>query len=124
MKNDHLWIITKVVVLVIFAGLVFVAEAATYAVPVIVSMLVAFMIAASARLRKKAYRRDERTKKVGAYAAAYSWMITLMTVSFLFWVEHLGLYGLTVKQVVLIIGAVMLITQISFQWHFMRKGDV
>jgi hypothetical protein len=122
MKTQYKWLLTKAAIITIFVTIIVLAEINIYAVTVATTMMVCVMIMLAKRMRK-AYPRDERTKKLGAYAAAYSWIITLLTASFLFWVDHLSLYSLTVKQAILIIGAVMLGSQILIQWHFMRRGD-
>jgi uncharacterized membrane protein len=99
------------------------AEINTWAVGVATTVIICIIILFAKKMRS-AYVRDERTKKLGAFAAAYSWMFTLITVSFLFWIDHLGIYLFAVNEVSLITGAVMIFSQILAQWYFMRKGDV
>jgi predicted benzoate:H+ symporter BenE len=68
--------------------------------------------------------RDERTKKLAAYGITYSWLLTLMLIAVLFWVEHFKLIELTTKGT---LGALLIFMSISanvFRWYFMQKSDV
>jgi hypothetical protein len=123
MKNQHKWLLMKAAIITLFISLIALAEIDVYAVSIIATVFICVMILSARRMRK-AHVKDERIKKIGAYSGAYSWMITLIAVSMIFWIDHLGLYVLSVKQAVLIIGAIMLATQIGFQWIFMKRGDI
>lgn len=70
------------------------------------------------------YKGDERTRKIGAYAAAYSWFFTILAISVIFWADYLGLRKFTGQEA---LGAVMLFMVASLilsRWHIARKGDV
>ncbi len=79
-------------------------------------------------IRAKRYRsgpvKDERTIKIGAYGLSYSWLITFILISILFWVEEFELAQITVKQVLAILMFTMIITAKGIQWYLFRKGDV
>jgi hypothetical protein len=66
----------------------------------------------------------ERTKKIGAYGLSYSWLITLVLLFLLFWVDRLALLDLTAGDALLTTILVMTISAKVFQWHLSRKGDV
>ncbi|MCK8518776.1 hypothetical protein [Methanoculleus sp. 7T] len=67
---------------------------------------------------------DERTKKIGAYGISYSWLLTLVFLAILFWVDYLGLLTLPVGDVLLVTILLMGISARLFQWYFFRQGDV
>lgn len=68
--------------------------------------------------------RDERTKKLAAYGITYSWLLTLILIAVLYWVEYFKLVELTVGDVLGILLIFMSISANVFRWHFMQKGDV
>ena len=67
---------------------------------------------------------DERTKKLGAYGLSYSWLLTLIFLAVLFWVDYLGVLALTVDSVLLSTILLMGLSARIFQWYFFRQGDV
>jgi hypothetical protein len=68
--------------------------------------------------------RDERTKKLAAYGITYSWLLTLVVITVLSWIQHFGLAELTANSVLGILLFFMIISANVFRWYFMRKGDV
>lgn len=68
--------------------------------------------------------RDERTKKLAAYGITYSWLLTLVLITVLYWVEFLGLVEFTAEVILGILLFVMIISANVFRWYFMRKGDI
>lgn len=68
--------------------------------------------------------RDERTKKLAAYGITYSWLLTLVVIAVLSWVEYFGLAELTAEEVLGILLFFMIISANVFRWYFMQKGDV
>lgn len=68
--------------------------------------------------------RDERTKKLAAYGITYSWLLTLVVIMVLSWVQHFGLAELTAECVLGILLFLMIISANVFRWYFMRKGDI
>ena len=68
--------------------------------------------------------RDERTKKLAAYGITYSWLLTLVVITVLFWVQYFELAELTANGVLGILLFFMIISANVFRWYFMRKGDI
>ncbi|MDK2890218.1 MAG: hypothetical protein PWR21_850 [Methanoculleus sp.] len=68
--------------------------------------------------------RDERTQKIGAYAISYSWLLTIVFLALLFWVDYLGVVALTVEAVLLSAILLMGLSARLFQWYLFRQGDV
>ncbi|KLK88455.1 hypothetical protein SZ63_05400 [Methanoculleus sediminis] len=68
--------------------------------------------------------RDERTQKIGAYAISYSWLLTIVFLALLFWVDYLGVLALTVEAVLLSAILLMGLSARLFQWYLFRQGDV
>ncbi|HDS44959.1 MAG TPA: hypothetical protein ENN68_02490 [Methanomicrobia archaeon] len=92
----------------------------------VITMIIAVLVAWFVRWRRMGELpdRDERTKKLGAYAATYSWLLTLVLIAALFWVDYLAVVKLTVMQVLGVTLIVMVLSQNLFRWHFLRRGDV
>ncbi|MCO5381116.1 MAG: hypothetical protein NHB15_02490 [Methanosarcina barkeri] len=67
---------------------------------------------------------DERTKKLAAYGITYSWLLTLMLIAVLFWVEYFKLIELTTEGTLGVLLIFMSISANVFRWYFMRKSDV
>jgi hypothetical protein len=68
--------------------------------------------------------RDERTKKLAAYSITYSWLLTLVLIAVLYWVEYFKLVELTAGSVLGILLFFMIVSSNVFRWYFMQKGDV
>lgn len=67
---------------------------------------------------------DERTKKLSSYGVAYSWLLTLIVIALLIWVDLLELVELTVMDVLQVLLLVMVLSANVFKWYFMRKADL
>jgi hypothetical protein len=68
--------------------------------------------------------RDERTRKIGAFAIAYSWLVTMIFIALLIWLDHFNLLKMTAPQALGLTIFMMIIAALIFQWHLKRKGDV
>ncbi|PKL63179.1 MAG: hypothetical protein CVV31_02420 [Methanomicrobiales archaeon HGW-Methanomicrobiales-2] len=64
--------------------------------------------------------KDERTQKIGAYGISYSWLLTIIFLALLFWVNYLGVLALTVETVLLSTILLMGLSARIFQWYFFR----
>ena len=67
---------------------------------------------------------DERTRKISASAATYSWFITLTFVAVLVFLNYFTLLEMTVAKLVGIITFVMIGTLLLFYAYFAIKGDL
>lgn len=67
---------------------------------------------------------DERTKKLSSYGVAYSWLLTIIAIALLVWVDLLELVVLSARDVLLILFLIMILSVNVFKWYFMRKADV
>ncbi|MHC1754188.1 MAG: hypothetical protein AB9861_01930 [Methanosarcina sp.] len=67
--------------------------------------------------------RDERTKKLAAYGITYSWLLTLVLIAVLYWIEYFKLIEFTAGGVLGILLIFMTISANIFRWYFMQKGD-
>lgn len=77
-----------------------------------------------ARLGEQALRGDERTRKVGAWAASYSWFMTLLTLNIIFWLDRLELVSVKTGDVLGFLILFMTFSLLFFRLVFSRKGDV
>lgn len=91
-------------------------------------VMIGLVILAVAVVRHWRFRdepeRDERTQKIGAYAISYSWLLTIVFLALLFWVDYLGVVALTVEAVLLSAILLMGLSARLFQWYLFRQGDV
>ncbi|MPN12817.1 hypothetical protein SDC9_160137 [bioreactor metagenome] len=87
--------------------------------------LLLFVITAFRLLRQGGLPdRDERTKKLAAYGVTYSWLLTLVLIAVLYWIEYLKLIEFTAESVLGILLIFMTISANVFRWYFMQKGDI
>jgi len=96
---------------------------------VLVSILTAMgavFIVVGIRMMKygDSYRGDERTRKIWAYSAAYSWWLTYIAIAILYLVDYLKVVELNVGMVLGILLFTIAITQIIIAWILSRRGDV
>jgi hypothetical protein len=97
--------------------------------PFLVSILTAMgavFIVVGIRMMKygDSYKGDERTKKIWAYSAAYSWWLTYIAIAALYLVDYLKIVELTIGSVLGILLFTIAITQIIIGWILSRKGDI
>ncbi|MEA1924875.1 MAG: hypothetical protein U9M95_03305 [Candidatus Altiarchaeota archaeon] len=69
------------------------------------------------------YMKDERTKKLSAYAASGSWLITFITVTILFWMDYVGYIEFSASQIINIIFWLMLLSITITGWMVFSKDD-
>ena len=67
---------------------------------------------------------DERTRKLSAFAATYSWLITFALVCILILLDYFGRLNMNIAQTLGLIFFVMLVTMLWFNMYFKRRGDV
>lgn len=67
---------------------------------------------------------DERTKKIGAWGITYSWILTLVLITVVFWVDYLHVAALSLQEVLVLLLFGMIISARLFQWVLFRRGDV
>lgn len=67
---------------------------------------------------------DERTRKIGAFATAYAWFITLMLITILMFLDLLNLLKMKGIEVLILIFLVMIGATVGLYAYFRRKGDV
>jgi hypothetical protein len=120
------WLIAKVAVLAALMLAVLWRGVNTVSVSAVISMIIAAIIAGFVRLKRAAEvpESDERTKKLGAYAATYSWLFTLVLIAVLFWVDYFTVVKMTVAQALGTTLFVMVLSMNMFRWYFSRRGDV
>jgi hypothetical protein len=74
-------------------------------------------------LRGPGTRGDERTRKLGAYAATWSWFSTLTVASILFLMERWGTITVSADQVLEAMLLTLLGTIILFNAYYRKRGD-
>ncbi|MHC1564777.1 MAG: hypothetical protein ACXQS6_00430 [Candidatus Syntropharchaeales archaeon] len=95
---------------------------------VTIAITVGIILVASILIRLIKYRdlpeKDERTVKISNAALSYSWFLTLIFISVLFWVDYLDVVEMTVAEVIGAIYFVMIALALVFVRYFSWKGDV
>jgi len=121
-----MWMIAQAAVLAALLLAVLWSGANTVSVSAMMSMIIAVLIVWVVRWKRTVDvpERDERTRKLGAYAAAYSWLLTLVLIAVLFWVDYFTVVTLTVAQALGATLFVMVLSMNVFRWYFSGKGDV
>ena len=68
--------------------------------------------------------KDERTKKISAFAISYSWLATIITMSVLILLDYFDILKMTAPQALGFTYFVMILVVLVFKWYFQRKGDI
>ena len=125
-KKSMRWAVVQIVLLAVLVLAVLWRGVNTEGVSIVISMITVVLLIWFVKWKRmnELPERDERTKKLGAYAATYSWLVTLMLIAGLFWIEYLAVVTLTVTQVLGVTLLVMVLSLNLFRWYFLRKGDV
>ena len=67
---------------------------------------------------------DERSMKIWAFGAGYSWLVSLLFVAALLGGGYLGLLTMSTEQALEMIAWVMTLSAVLFMAYFRQKGDV
>ncbi|MEF2175603.1 MAG: hypothetical protein V3575_03960 [Candidatus Absconditabacteria bacterium] len=70
------------------------------------------------------YKKDERTKKIAAYAAFYSWLITILGVSVIYLMTKLQFVTLALEEFLSFLILFMVVSLYIFYYYFSSKGDI
>jgi len=95
-------------------------------VPLVLFSFGAMMLAYALRVIRHGDepKHDERTRKLGAFAASWSWFLTLLAISVLFWLDYLEIFRFSSQELIGFTLFFMVFTMIAFRWHLARKGDL
>ena len=66
--------------------------------------------------------KDEMTRKIADRAAAYSWVITLIALLLVFWLNHFEVVTFTVNGVISIVYVIMIASMLYFQKRYWKRG--
>lgn len=68
--------------------------------------------------------KDERTMRIANRALSYSWMISIMSVSAIMYLEYIEVLRLNVSQVLTIIVMIMAFSSLALRAILNKKGDI
>jgi len=68
--------------------------------------------------------RDERVNRVAQKASSWSWFLSYVLITILFWVQYLKLYPLTVEFVLGLMFYFMVFSYVISQWYLNRQPNV
>jgi hypothetical protein len=74
-------------------------------------------------LQREEPRGDERTRKLGAYAASWSWFSALSVASLLYLLEHQKMIALSADQALVAMLVTLLGTMVVFNAYYRKRGD-
>ncbi|MBN2109955.1 MAG: hypothetical protein JW705_02555, partial [Methanosarcinaceae archaeon] len=126
--EKHIRLSYSLAFMLIMAGVILIVMSEEYQQAGIILANIGAIILFVIFIKAKRYRsgpvKDERSIKIGAYGLSYSWFVTFVLISLLFWVEESGSVKMTVEQVLAILMFTMVLTAKGIQWYLFRKGDV
>jgi len=125
-KNAKKMLLVKILIIFTMLGSMLYFRGANSASISVASSIVAVAVITTIIRWKKpeAYKKDERTVKLSSYAGTWSWYVSLLVVTALFWTNYLGLLEWGVNDILSIIFFTMTATILGFRFYFMRRGDV
>ncbi|KAB2945610.1 MAG: hypothetical protein MPEBLZ_03287 [Candidatus Methanoperedens nitroreducens] len=98
------------------------AKAATYSLNALTIILISLSVFAMAK-DKGWFQNDERTRKTAGIAFMYAYIITMVFLAMLLFVEHFKILQLTAIQVIGAVFVVMLIAANLLLGYYDRSGD-
>jgi len=121
--KDAKWLALKAALIAVMLGLLLWRRFDEMSIMVSVNIILVLVVILFMRKKfPEHYKKDEMTRKVGAYSASWSWMITLLLVTFLFWFDYLDMMPLTAGQVITAVFVTMIATVLIFRAFFMKRG--
>lgn len=72
--------------------------------------------------KREGVTKDEMTRKIADRSAAYSWVMTLLALLLIFWLNHFEVIEFTINAVISIVYVIMIATMIYFQKRYMKRG--
>jgi hypothetical protein len=81
------------------------------------------LFGAARLLQRGEPRGDERTRKLGAFAASWSWFSALSVASLLYLLEHWGMISLSADQALVAMLVTLLGTMVVFNAYYEKRGD-
>jgi apolipoprotein N-acyltransferase len=118
-KNEMIrWVL--VAIMILLAAIYKSPEDALY-----IGISIAIIVVLVTYRRKKDPEKDivdERMKKLGSTAAAYSWTATFVMVSIFYWFYYLKIVEMPGEVAVALIFAFMAATLMIFRFYLNRKG--
>ncbi len=124
-RSEIYWTIFKVVLIAIMLALLLFKKRDTATISVALSIVMTLIILLYLKSKnKERYIKDERTIRLSGYAVSWSWFVTLVVVTMLYWNDYIGLVNISAKSLITTIFLVMVISISFFRFYFFRKPDV
>jgi hypothetical protein len=122
-KKEIKWLLVKIVLIVILLALLLFKDRSPQAISIAVSILMVMVLITFFRLRNpEKYKSDERLEKLSSRATAWSWLLTLILVTVLYWLQSLEYIAITGTGIITLVFFVMVISQVWFRLYFFKKG--
>lgn len=94
-----------------------------YAISGVIAGLIIALVGGAGALGKRE-TGDERTAKLSAYAASWSWFSAVVVTSALFLLNYYGIVKADTTQVLGLVLLTLLATLVAFNAYFRMRGDV
>ncbi|MBU0757793.1 MAG: hypothetical protein KKF44_07005 [Nanoarchaeota archaeon] len=125
MKKDYKKMLAiKSGLIIIMLGLLIWKKPGSESISVAMSIIMVLIATTFLRLKKPdSYKQDERTKKLYGKVISASWLVTLLSVTLLYWNNYLKIIYIPVDVLITMIFVIMVASNILFRFYYMRKGD-
>lgn len=111
--------------IVVMLGLLIFQRPDAQSISISISIVMTMLLVTFFRLKNpEKYKVDERMMKLSGYATSWSWMITLVVVTLLYWNNYIGMFEISSGAVITTVFLVMVISIVALRAYFLRKGDI
>ena len=128
MSNKRLWVINISVAVVASAAMILLAIRRVIDFPAAITfgivLLACTLLMYFAQRKNNNFRPDERIKRVNRRAMAFSWSLTVVGVSVLFWLDHFKVLMLSAAQLYTTLLLFMPYSFIILAFILRRVGDL
>lgn len=119
------WFYLKIIIIGIMIGLLLMSDPGSGQVSIISAIIVTIVVLTVFRRKHpENYQKDERTRRIGAYAAAWSWQISFFFVAMLYWLYYLDMIAWSAEVVISAVFVIMIASVLASRAYLMRRGDV
>ena len=121
MKKENKWLVFKIFLIVVMLALALFKGLNETTISIAISMLMVLILITFLRFKyPEKYKTDERTEKLSAYSVSWSWMVSLVVVTFIYWLNYLQYINLAAETIILIIFLTMVISIIVSRIYFFK----
>ena len=122
-RKELKWLGVKIVLIVILLALLLFKDRSPETLSIAAGIIIVVLLITFLRIKNpEKYKSDERLEKLSSKATAWSWLLTLVLVTVLYWLQTLEYVALTGTGIISLVFFVMVISQVWFRIYFFKKG--